>query len=88
MTVIDKVSSVIPAIFGVSAAISAATGITSTGLQIAQHIQLQEQLKDQQELVQLQKELGRRQLAQYKNAEEIEEREANMYSKRYNLSIQ
>ena len=31
--------------------------------------------------MQLQKELGRRQLAQYKKAEEVEEQEANMFSK-------
>jgi len=81
---VDKAASVVPIIFGVGAAISAATGITSTGLQIAQHIQLQEQLKDQKELAYLQKELGRRQLAQYKKAEEAEQIEANMFSRPMN----
>ena len=78
---ITKASNVVPIIFGVSATVGAAAGITSTGLQIAQDIQLQDQIKDQQELVQLQKELSRRQLAQYKKAEEAELREAYMYSK-------
>jgi hypothetical protein len=77
----SKLASAVPIIFGVSAAVSAATGLTSTGLQIAQHIQYQDQLKDQQELVQLQKELGRRQLAQYIKAEQAEEKESKMYSK-------
>ena len=67
---------------GVSAAVGAATGLTSVGLQIAQHVQYQEQLKDQQELVYLQKELVKRQLAQYKKSEEAEEREQrNMLSR-------
>src|SRR5271156_2899546 len=81
---VAKFSSVVPIIFGASAAVGAATGITSTGLQIAQHIQLQEQLKDQKELAYLQKELGRRQLAQYIKAEEAEQIEANMFSRPMN----
>src|SRR5271167_3286888 len=68
-------------IFGVSAAVGAATGLTSVGLQISQHVQYQEQLKDQLELVELQKELGRRQLEQYKKSEEADERERNMLSR-------
>src|SRR5271167_1846493 len=80
-TVVQAASNVVPIIFGVSAAVGAATGLTSVGLQIAQHVQYQEQLKDQLELVQLQKELGRRQLEQYKTSEEVDERERNMLSR-------
>ena len=42
---------------------------------------MQQQYKDQQELVDLQKELSRRQLAQYKKAEQLEEQQAKMLSK-------
>ena len=53
------------------------------GLQIAQHIQVQDQLKDQQELIVLQKELSKRKLAQYITAEN-EEAPSNMFNKSQN----
>ena len=75
------VSSIPAIVFGVSAAVGAAASVTSTGLQIAQHIQLQDQLKDQQELIQLQKELSKKQLAQFKKSEQLEQVEASMFSR-------
>ena len=67
-----QAANAIPIIFGITAGIGAATGLSSLGLQVAQHIQAQEQVKDQQELILLQKELSKRQLAQYRKADEEE----------------
>ena len=78
---VSGASKAIGVVFAVSAGVSAATGITSLGLQVAQHVQQQDILKDQKELAELQKELGRRQLEQYKKAEEAQQRETEMLSK-------
>ena len=42
-----------PVVFVISAAVAAATGIASVAIQGVQHSQLQDQLKDQEELVDL-----------------------------------
>src|SRR5271156_992884 len=62
---------VLPIVFVLSAAVGAATGIASVAIQGEHHKQLQKQLKDNEELVDLQKELDKLQLKQYKKEEKM-----------------